>query len=205
MWHYSCLNSPRALCPLYHAWVVIAKHACRVLYVDIDIHHGDGVEEAFYLTDRVMTVSFHKYGDFFPGTGASRCGCSGFSASHKFMLLAGGGTKPGLHALLGLLKLRIGSDCTYTAHKQACRTPKQNSLLTGFHPVPCNIMQPVAFLIVAYKVAGKTPRRVPEKGCRHSQYIRHMKNRGRRCTGGCGVPGRQELLCECALARGHGR
>lgn len=40
-----------------------------VLYIDIDIHHGDGVEEAFYTTDRVMTVSFHKYGDFFPGTG----------------------------------------------------------------------------------------------------------------------------------------
>jgi acetoin utilization deacetylase AcuC-like enzyme len=40
------------------------------LYVDIDVHHGDGVEEAFYTTDRVMTVSFHKYGnDFFPGTG----------------------------------------------------------------------------------------------------------------------------------------
>lgn len=42
----------------------------RVLYVDIDIHHGDGVEEAFYTTDRVMTVSFHKFGDYFPGTGA---------------------------------------------------------------------------------------------------------------------------------------
>ncbi|KAK3228013.1 hypothetical protein Dsin_007875 [Dipteronia sinensis] len=41
----------------------------RVLYVDIDVHHGDGVEEAFYTTDRVMTVSFHKFGDFFPGTG----------------------------------------------------------------------------------------------------------------------------------------
>ncbi|KAF9163118.1 histone deacetylase [Actinomortierella ambigua] len=42
----------------------------RVLYVDIDIHHGDGVQEAFYTTDRVMTVSFHKYnGDFFPQTG----------------------------------------------------------------------------------------------------------------------------------------
>lgn len=41
----------------------------RVLYVDIDVHHGDGVEEAFYTTDRVMTCSFHKYGDFFPGTG----------------------------------------------------------------------------------------------------------------------------------------
>ena len=40
-----------------------------MLYVDIDIHHGDGVEEAFYTTDRVMTVSFHKYGEYFPGTG----------------------------------------------------------------------------------------------------------------------------------------
>ena len=42
----------------------------RVMYIDIDVHHGDGVQEAFYNTDRVMTVSFHKYGDgFFPGTG----------------------------------------------------------------------------------------------------------------------------------------
>jgi hypothetical protein len=35
----------------------LLKVYARVLYVDIDIHHGDGVEEAFYLTDRVMTVS----------------------------------------------------------------------------------------------------------------------------------------------------
>lgn len=35
----------------------LLKSFKRVLYVDIDIHHGDGVEEAFYLTDRVMTVS----------------------------------------------------------------------------------------------------------------------------------------------------
>ena len=41
----------------------------RVLYIDIDIHHGDGVEEAFYTTDRVMNVSFHKFGEYFPGTG----------------------------------------------------------------------------------------------------------------------------------------
>ena len=42
----------------------------RVLYIDIDIHHGDGVEEAFYLTNRVMTLSFHQCGgNFFPGTG----------------------------------------------------------------------------------------------------------------------------------------
>ncbi|KAF8467436.1 hypothetical protein JB92DRAFT_3060539 [Gautieria morchelliformis] len=41
----------------------------RVLYIDIDCHHGDGVEEAFYTTDRVLTCSFHKFGDYFPGTG----------------------------------------------------------------------------------------------------------------------------------------
>lgn len=42
----------------------------RVLYIDIDIHHGDGVQEAFYNSNRVMTLSFHKYnGEYFPGTG----------------------------------------------------------------------------------------------------------------------------------------
>ncbi|KAK2651217.1 hypothetical protein Ddye_018706 [Dipteronia dyeriana] len=45
------------------------KHHPRVLHIDIDVHHGDSVEDAFYFTDRVMTVSFHKYGDmFFPRT-----------------------------------------------------------------------------------------------------------------------------------------
>lgn len=47
----------------------LLKYYKRVLYVDIDVHHGDGVEEAFYTTNRVMTVSFHKFGEFFPGTG----------------------------------------------------------------------------------------------------------------------------------------
>ncbi|WVW81438.1 hypothetical protein I302_103432 [Kwoniella bestiolae CBS 10118] len=44
----------------------------RVLYIDVDVHHGDGVEEAFYTTDRVMTCSFHRFGEFFPGTGDVR-------------------------------------------------------------------------------------------------------------------------------------
>ena len=48
-----------------------------ILYIDIDIHHGDGVEEAFYTTDRVMTVSFHKYGEYFPGTGDLRVRLNG--------------------------------------------------------------------------------------------------------------------------------
>jgi acetoin utilization protein AcuC len=42
----------------------------RVLYLDIDAHHGDGVQEAFYDTDQVLTISLHESGIyFFPGTG----------------------------------------------------------------------------------------------------------------------------------------
>lgn len=47
----------------------------RVLYIDIDVHHGDGVESAFESSDRVFTLSYHKFGNdrngwpFFPGTG----------------------------------------------------------------------------------------------------------------------------------------
>ena len=42
----------------------------RVAYVDIDAHHGDGVQHAFYDTDAVLTISLHESGSFlFPGTG----------------------------------------------------------------------------------------------------------------------------------------
>ena len=52
------------------AIIELLRYHPRVLYIDIDVHHGDGVQEAFYLTDRVMTLSLHKFGDgFFPGTG----------------------------------------------------------------------------------------------------------------------------------------
>ncbi|KAH0555877.1 hypothetical protein GP486_006178 [Trichoglossum hirsutum] len=53
---------------LHHAKKSEASGFC---YIN-DVHHGDGVEEAFYTTDRVMTVSFHKYGEYFPGTGELR-------------------------------------------------------------------------------------------------------------------------------------
>jgi len=45
----------------------------RVAYVDIDVHHGDGVQEAFYDDPAVLTVSVHETGQtLFPGTGFVR-------------------------------------------------------------------------------------------------------------------------------------
>jgi len=42
----------------------------RVAYVDVDCHHGDGVQHAFYDTDEVLTISVHESGAFlYPGTG----------------------------------------------------------------------------------------------------------------------------------------
>jgi len=42
----------------------------RVAYVDLDVHHGDGVQEAFYDRSDVLTVSVHESGMFlYPGTG----------------------------------------------------------------------------------------------------------------------------------------
>lgn len=42
----------------------------RVAYIDIDVHHGDGVQAAFYQTAEVLTISLHESGAYlFPGTG----------------------------------------------------------------------------------------------------------------------------------------
>ncbi|MDQ1709973.1 MAG: acetoin utilization protein AcuC, partial [Frankiaceae bacterium] len=53
------------------AWLLGAG-AQRVAYVDVDVHHGDGVQAAFYGDPRVLTVSLHESGEYlFPGTGAA--------------------------------------------------------------------------------------------------------------------------------------
>jgi acetoin utilization protein AcuC len=49
---------------------ILAEAGKRLLYLDVDVHHGDGVQEAFYDSDRVMTISLHESGRIlFPGTG----------------------------------------------------------------------------------------------------------------------------------------
>jgi acetoin utilization protein AcuC len=48
----------------------LLRRGRRVVYIDIDAHHGDGVQHAFYNTDRVLTISIHETGRWlFPGTG----------------------------------------------------------------------------------------------------------------------------------------
>ncbi|CCK71193.1 histone deacetylase HOS2 KNAG_0G01350 [Huiozyma naganishii CBS 8797] len=86
--HHAKKNSPSGFCyvnDIVLSIVNLLRYHPRVLYIDIDLHHGDGVQEAFYTTDRVYTISFHKYnGDFFPGTGdIDETGCD---AGERFAL-----------------------------------------------------------------------------------------------------------------------
>ncbi|MBI3742867.1 MAG: acetoin utilization protein AcuC [Chloroflexi bacterium] len=48
----------------------LRRRGLRPMYIDIDCHHGDGVQAAFYDTPEVMTISMHESGKYlFPGTG----------------------------------------------------------------------------------------------------------------------------------------
>ncbi|MHC4666277.1 MAG: acetoin utilization protein AcuC [Planctomycetota bacterium] len=52
------------------ACMVLAEKVEKVLYLDVDVHHGDGVAYAFYDRSDVMTISFHENPRvLFPGTG----------------------------------------------------------------------------------------------------------------------------------------
>jgi len=61
------------------ACLILAEAGKRVFYLDVDVHHGDGVAKAFYDRTDVMTVSFHESGrTLFPGTGfANEIGTGG--------------------------------------------------------------------------------------------------------------------------------
>jgi len=49
---------------------MLAEGAQRIAYVDLDVHHGDGVQAAFYDDPRVLTISLHEHpATLFPGTG----------------------------------------------------------------------------------------------------------------------------------------
>jgi acetoin utilization protein AcuC len=72
--HHAMAGAASGFCVYNDPAVAIAwlldQGAERVAYVDVDVHHGDGVERAFWDEPRVLTVSLHESGRYlFPGTG----------------------------------------------------------------------------------------------------------------------------------------
>jgi acetoin utilization protein AcuC len=72
-WHHAHRAKASGFCYLNDAVIAInwlLTQGRRVAYLDLDAHHGDGVQEAFYDSDQVLTISLHESGIyFFPGTG----------------------------------------------------------------------------------------------------------------------------------------
>src|SRR5947209_15223737 len=74
--HHAMRNYASGFCIYNDAALAIQRlldgGVARVAYVDIDVHHGDGVEEAFVNDPRVLTISLHQHpATLFPGTGNS--------------------------------------------------------------------------------------------------------------------------------------
>jgi len=71
--HHAMPSRASGFCYVNDAVLAILRlreRGLRVLYVDIDAHHGDGVQHAFYADPTVLTISTHERGDYlFPGTG----------------------------------------------------------------------------------------------------------------------------------------
>ncbi len=74
--HHAFRNRASGFCYFNDAAVVIQSlldKGYRVAYIDIDAHHGDGVQEMFYRTDQVLTISLHESGQYlFPWSGFER-------------------------------------------------------------------------------------------------------------------------------------
>jgi len=74
--HHAMPDRAAGFCVYNDAAAAIAalldEGAERVAYVDVDVHHGDGVERIFAHDPRVLTISLHESGHtLFPGTGAA--------------------------------------------------------------------------------------------------------------------------------------
>ncbi len=71
--HHAAPDYASGFCIFNDAVIAIKwllKQGLRVAYVDIDAHHGDAVQDAFYCDPHVLTISIHEWGKYlFPGTG----------------------------------------------------------------------------------------------------------------------------------------
>ena len=140
VWTGECVHAANISGGLHHAMPGYASGFCvyndvavgirwlldhgaeRVAYVDVDVHHGDGVEQVFYDDPRVLTISLHETGQMlFPGTGfPSDVGGPGAEGSAVNVALPPGTPDAGwlraFHAVVPPLVREFAPDVLVTQH-----------------------------------------------------------------------------------------
>ncbi|XP_070326515.1 histone deacetylase 9 isoform X7 [Odocoileus virginianus] len=68
----------------------------KILIVDLDVHHGNGTQQAFYADPNILYVSLHRYdeGNFFPGSGAPNEVGTGLGEGYNINIAWTGGLDP---------------------------------------------------------------------------------------------------------------
>jgi acetoin utilization protein AcuC len=124
--HHAMTDSAAGFC-VYNdlavgiSWL-LANGAQRVVYIDVDVHHGDGVERIFWDDPRVMTISLHESGiTQFPGTGwpSDTGGAGAEGTAVNCALPAGAGDAQWLRALDAIvppLLAAFGPDVVISQH-----------------------------------------------------------------------------------------
>lgn len=107
--------------PAIAAAVALKEYGARVMYVDLDCHHGDGVQWIFYSEPNVLTVSFHESGRYlFPATGfveeIGEGAGAGMSVNVPFMRFTRDGSWMDALALLEPLAARFQPDLLISNH-----------------------------------------------------------------------------------------
>jgi acetoin utilization protein AcuC len=137
---------------------LLANGAERVAYVDVDVHHGDGVERIFYDDPRVLTISLHETGQaLFPGTGFPQdCGGPGAQGAAVNVALPPGTSDAGwlraFHAIVPALVREFGADVLVTQH--GCDSHRDDPLADLMLSVDGQRASYLALHDLAHEVSG---------------------------------------------------
>jgi acetoin utilization protein AcuC len=137
---------------------LLDQGAQRIAYVDVDVHHGDGVERIFYDDPRVLTISLHETGQMlFPGTGfAKDLGGPGAEGTAVNVALPPGTADAGwlraFHAVVPDLLHAFGPDVLVT--QQGCDSHVEDPLAHLMLTVDGQRAAYLALHELAHDVAG---------------------------------------------------
>jgi acetoin utilization protein AcuC len=134
------------------------KYKARVLYIDTDVHHGDGVQWFFYTDPEVFTLSIHETGKFlFPGTGFhhERGDSSGYGACLNLSM------EPYTEDESWL-------ECFRTAVERAARAFRPD-IIVSQHGCDAHAFDPLAHIHCSMRIYREMPRIIHDLAGRYAQ------------------------------------